>query len=88
MSLRQAGLDVLRLVAEKAGGLDGLLQFRERRVRVIRRRAIFFEQLLRDDVDALVRALRGKNGGDEQFQRVGVIQLAMRRRDKSGPARR
>ena len=52
------GLDVLRLVPEKAGRLDGLLQFGERRIRVIRRRTVFLEQLLRDDIDALVGALR------------------------------
>ena len=70
--------DVLRLVAEKAGGFDGLLQPGKRRIRVIRRRTVFFEQLLRDNVDTFVGALRGKDGGDEQFERVGVIQLAMR----------
>ena len=50
----------------------------KRRVREILRRAIFFEQFFRDDVDPLVRALRGKDGGDEQFKRVGMIQFAMR----------
>ena len=73
-----ARLDVLRLVAEKACRLDGLLQCGQRRVRIIRRRAIFFEQLFRDEVDALVSALCGKNRGDEQFERARVIQLAMR----------
>ena len=72
------GLDVLRLVTKKARRPDGLLQFGERCVRVIRRRAIFFEQFRRDDIDALVRALGGKNGGDEQFKRASVIQLAVR----------
>ena len=41
-------------------------------------RAIFFEQFRRDEVHALVRALRGKNRGDEQLQRIGKIQFAMR----------
>jgi len=40
--------------------------------------AVFFEQLPGNNVDALVGALRGKNGGDEQLQRVGVIQLTVR----------
>jgi len=76
--LAAAVLDVLRLAAEKSGGLDELLQLRARRIREIRRRAVFFEQLRRDEVDALVRALGGKNDGDEQLERVCVIQFAMR----------
>ena len=71
-------LDVLRLATEKSGGLDELLQFRARRVREIRRRAVFFEQLRRDEVDAPVRALRRKDHGDEQLERVRVSQLAVR----------
>jgi hypothetical protein len=71
-------LDVLGLAAEKSGGLDELLQFRARRVRKICRRAVFFEQFRRDEVDALVRALRGKDNGDEQLERVRVSQLAVR----------
>jgi len=71
-------LDVLRLAAEKSGGLDELLQFRARRVREIFCGAIFFEQLRRDEVDAFVRALRGKDHGDEQLERVRVSQLAVR----------
>jgi hypothetical protein len=71
-------LNVLRLAAEKSGRLDELLQFRARRVREIFRGAIFFEQLRRDEVDALVRALRGKDHGDEQLERVRVSQLAVR----------
>src|SRR5271170_7369550 len=71
-------LDVLRLAAEKSGGLDELLQFRARRVREITCRAVFFEQLRRDEVDALVRALRGKDHGDEQLEGVRVSQLAVR----------
>ena len=61
--------NVLRLVPEKARGFDGLLKFGEWSVRVIRHRAIIFEQLFRDNVDALISALRRKNRGDEQFER-------------------
>src|SRR5664279_5385305 len=39
-----AGLDVLRLVAEKAGGLHGFLNFRERRIREVSGTVIFLEQ--------------------------------------------
>jgi len=73
-----AVLDVLRLAAEKSGGLDELLQFGARRVREIFCAAIFFEQIRRDDIDALVRALRGKDHGDEQLERVRISQLAVR----------
>jgi len=76
--LAAAILDVPRLAAEKTGGLDEPLQFGARRVREIRRRAVFFEQIRRDDIDALVSALGGKDHGDEQLERVGVSQLAMR----------
>ena len=71
-------LDVLRLAAEKSGGLDEPLQFRARRVHEIRRQAVCFEQLRRDEIDALVRALRGKDHGDEQLERIRVSQLAVR----------
>lgn len=70
--------DVLCLIAEKARRLDGLLQFGERRIRIIRHRAIFFKQLFRDNIDAFIGALRGKDGGDEQFERFRVTQLAAR----------
>ena len=73
-----AVLDVLRLVAKKAGRFNGLLQLGERGVRVVRHRAIFFEQLFRDNIDAFIGALCRKNRGDEQFQRLGVIQLTAR----------
>ena len=75
-----AGLDVFGLVVEKAGRLDGLLQFHPRRLRIIRRRTVFFEQFPRHQIDAFVRALRGENGGDEQLERIGKIQFAVRRR--------
>jgi len=70
--------DVLRLVPKKTRRLDSLFQFGKRRIRIIRRRTVFFEQLSGDNIDAFVGALRGKNRGDEQFERVGVIQLAVR----------
>ena len=74
-----AGFDVLRLVFVKAGRANVILPVRQfRRVRKIFCAAIFFEQFRRDEVHALVRALRGKNRGDEQFQRIGKIQFAMR----------
>lgn len=66
--------DVLRLVPKKSRRPDGLLKFRERRIRIIRRRAIFFEQLFCDNVDAFVGALRRKDGGHEQFERFRVTQ--------------
>src|SRR5665213_379211 len=72
-----AGSDVFRLVAEKTGGLDDLFNFREWRVRKILGTAVFFEKFRRDDVHALVRALRGQNRGDEQLQRIGKVQFAV-----------
>ena len=76
------------LLRKKPVVLTGLLQFDERRVRKIRRRAVFLEQLLRDDIDALVRALRGKNRGNEQFQRTCRDPVRSALRDRSGRARR
>ena len=35
--------EVARFVPKKAGGLDGLFQFRQRRIRVILRRTVLFE---------------------------------------------
>ena len=68
-----AGLDVFCFVAKKAGGLDRRFKVGQRCGGKIFRRTIFFEQLGGDEVHALVGALRGKNGGDEQFQRAGKI---------------
>ena len=73
-----AGFDVFRLVAEKAGGLDRRFDLRQRRFGKTSSGAIFFEQLRGDQVYALVRALRREDGGDEQLQRIFMVQLAMR----------
>ena len=75
---RAAGFDVLRLVSIEAGGLYLFFQVFDLSVRIIRGSAIVFEQLGSNDVYTFVRALSGKDGGDEQFERVGKIQLAMR----------
>ena len=72
------GLDALGLVAEEAGRLDGLLQFGQRRPGVVGGGAILLEQVRRDQVHALVGALGREDGRHQQFERVGVVQFAMR----------
>jgi hypothetical protein len=66
----------LGFVAVEACGLDGFLQFLLRRGRVSLGGFVFLEETFRDNVDAVVRALRGEDGGDEEFQGVGVFERA------------
>ena len=66
--LDAAGMDVLGLVAKEARALNQLLQPPGRHVGQGGRRRMLGEQVLRHDVDALVRALGRKNRGDEQFK--------------------
>jgi len=71
-------LNAFCLVAIEAGGFDRVFQLRERRLRVIFRRAIFPKQTGRDHVDAFVGGLRRKDGRYEQLKRISKVQLAMR----------
>ena len=68
--------DGLGLVPEKARGPDVLLEFRRIRVGKILWRAIFHEERFGDLVDALVRALRRKNRGNQQLKRSVVLERA------------
>ena len=69
--------DRLRLVAEETGGADIRLElFRLQRGEVLRR-GIFLEQLRRHHVHANVGALRGENGGDQEFPGIVVMQRAL-----------
>ena len=70
-------LNVLRLVPVKADAPDVGHELVGIPLRVVRRRAVLLEQFRRDEVDLFVGALRRQNGGDEQLQRVGKIQLAV-----------
>ena len=74
------GLNVLRFVTEKTGGLHCGFNISQWGYGEIFGAAIFFKQLGGDDIHALVRALRGENCRDEQLQRIGKIQFAVRRR--------
>ncbi len=71
-----AALDVLRLVVEEAGGLNQLFKFFNLRPGEICCCAIFLEQIWRDDVHALVGALRGKDRGYEQLERISEVKFA------------
>ena len=77
-SAAQQALMFFALLRKKPVDLMARSKFGGRRVGEICRRAVFFEQLRRDEVDAFVGALRGKNRGDEQLQRIGKIQFAVR----------
>jgi hypothetical protein len=72
-----AGLDAFGFVAEEAGAFDGCFQVGGGRLGEIGGAAIFFEKLGGDEIDSFIGALSGKDGGDEQFERVGIIQLAV-----------
>src|SRR5205085_5796237 len=70
--------DGLGLVAEEARRVYVALELGRRRGGVVLRRAVLAEEVGGDEVDALVRALRGEDCGDEEFERVRVVQAATR----------
>jgi phosphatidylglycerophosphate synthase len=70
--------DAFGLVAKKAGRFDGVLELGLRSVRVIPGCPILFEKRRRHHVNAFVRALRRKNGGNQQLQRIFEIELRVR----------
>lgn len=72
------GADVTGFVPIKAGGINRFLQFEEIAGGVISRFAVTSEQFVRYRVDAFVRALCGKNHGDQQFEGGAEIQGAAR----------
>ena len=71
------GADVFRLVAIEASRADEALEFLLRNLGIVFRRAATLEKRARDEVHPLVGALGTEHRGDEEFQRVRVIQLAM-----------
>ena len=91
-----AGLEVFGFGAKKTGGLDDGLEFGLGDLRVILRGAAALKQAARHLVDPHVGALCRKNGGDEELEWVGVIQLAVGLRvgllellyDPQGPAQK
>ena len=74
----QQALMLLALLRKKPVRLDGPLQFGERSLGVVGGGAILLEQLRRDQVHALVGALRRQDRRHQQFERVGMVQFAMR----------
>jgi hypothetical protein len=71
------GAEVFRFVAIETGGADEGLEVLLRNGGVIGCGAATLEEVLGDEVDALVGALRGEDGGDEELERVRVVELAM-----------
>ena len=66
----------LRFLAEEAGGLDLLLELGRSRAPAPPRRDSA-EQRRRDHVDARVGGLRRQDRGDQQLERVPVVQLGV-----------
>ena len=67
----------LGLGAEEAGRADEFFQFCRRDSGKILGRSATLEESWGDLVDPVIRALGGKDGGDEELKRAGVVQLAM-----------
>lgn len=76
----RATLDVLGLAAKKTRALDDSFQCLQRRQGQGGGRGIVAKQLGRYLIDAFIRALRRKNGGDQQLKRGFMIQGAGRLR--------
>ena len=66
------------LVAKETGRADVLLKLGRRNFQIVLGFAVFAKQIGGHDVDALVRALSGENRGNQQLERVRMIQGAMR----------
>ena len=73
-----AGFDAPGFVPIKACGLDFTFQCWEIGFRVISGGPVFPEQIGCDDVDAFIGALGGENSCNQQFERGGEIEFAMR----------
>lgn len=73
-----ASLDIPGFIAEESESLDASLKVKQVGICEIRSAAKFFEQVHRHDVDLFVGALRRQDRGDEQFERVGIIQFTVR----------
>src|SRR5262249_20528133 len=71
-------VNVLGLVAKKTGALNQLLQPLDRQGGQRGRSCVFGKQLLGDDVDSLIGALRRQDGCDEQLKRRVVDKRALR----------
>src|SRR5215510_2765778 len=71
------GADISRLIAIETGRADYSLERLLGYLRVVFRSFAPGKKLLGDDIDALVRALRGKDGRHQQFERVLKVELAM-----------
>ncbi len=71
------GTDVFGFVAVKAGGADDGLEFLLRNLSVVGCGTAALEEVFGDDVDPLIGALGGEDGGDEEFERIRVIELAV-----------
>ncbi len=71
-------LNRLRLVSEEACRVYVALKLGGGRGRVVLPRTVFSEEVCGDEVDALVRALRGEYRRDEEFERARVVEAATR----------
>ena len=69
--------DGFGFVAEETGGFDAFLQLSGRRGGELGRRPVFGEEGGRDLIDAFVGALGAEDGGDEELERVGVVEFAV-----------
>ena len=71
------GADVFCLTAIEARGADEGFEIFLRNGGVIGCGAATLEQVLCDEIDALIGALCRKDGGDEEIKRVRVVELAV-----------
>jgi len=72
------GADVFRLGAEKACRADQVLKLLRGQGHVIGGAAADAEEFRSHEVHTLVGALRGKDRGDEEFERISVVEFAVR----------
>jgi len=71
------GPDVFGLIPVQADPAHVLFEVLGAGVRVIGGASVFLEQIRRHDVDLLVRALSGKNGGNQQLERIPKVEFTM-----------
>ena len=71
------GSDIFGFVAVEAGGADEGFEFLLRDGGVVGRSAAAREEVFGDDIDPFIGALGGEDGGDEEFERVRMVEFAV-----------
>ena len=76
--MNATGFDTFGFVAEEADALNIYFERGKIGLSIVGGGLIFLKEISSDDVNLFVGALSGEDGGDEEFEWIGEVQLAMR----------